>query len=514
MPSSVVSDLDSTVKQSLFGLYRARDFRALADRTQTLLDAHPGEPLLHSLRGAACLVLGQLDAAIQSYRQALAIQPGAAKLHNSLGLAYLRARRLGEAMASFGNAIRADAQFAEPRFNLGLILENLQKPGDAANAYQQAVQLEPNYCKAWCALAKVRWQLGQYERVVESYERALAIDATHVAAHRGLMQFLEQGNRHDALRQALDRARKALGTEHPLVRLQEGIVADIDGRGDTARNLLEQCQFDAADPLSSHDERLRLARLTSICMRLDDADATMEYAAGANRLARRASEAKGIEKNKFLSFMQNRQRYYTPENIANWPWNERQPGLPSHSPAVRAPHLERAMRDTRNAGEHPGASPLGGGPLDKGRLPPTTQPLFIIGFPRSGTTLLDAVLRGHPDIRVVEESAAVPAMVNDLCGAEDERLEMLGNLSDTAIERAKTIYFNALEEALLDEGNKAIGAGDALADANTDARAEGGSKPIVIDRFALKHALCGGNPSNIPERQVHPGASAPRRIRC
>ena len=72
------------------------------------------------------------------------------------------------------------------------------------------------------------------------------------------------------------------------------------------------------------------------------------------------------------------------------------------------------------------------------------QPVFVVGFPRSGTTLMDTVLRGHPGIEVAEESDAVPTMVNGLCGPSDKYLADLGGLSSDAIERAKSVYFEAL----------------------------------------------------------------------
>ncbi len=433
--------MDPKVAQSLFQLCRAGDFHTVERRTRALLVAHPKESLLHSLHGAACLETGQCEAAIESYRKALALRPGLAKVHNSLGIAYLRTGRLEEAMESFGGAIDNDAQFAEPRFNLGLILENRQRLGEAANAYHQAVQLDPGYCKARCALAKVLWQAGQFEQVAEHYERALATDATFMPAHRGLLQFLEQSNRHDELREAAQRAGGAVGTEHPLVRYYQGVLADIDGRTAEARSLLESCHQEPTDPLSRHDERMRLARLTGICDRLNDIDAAMQYADGANRLAREASVAKGIDKAGFLGFIENRRRYYRPENIGDARW-----------------------------GEPPADPHRAGNSRDGGKQRQRSAPVFIVGFPRSGTTLIDTILRGHPGTAVAEESAALPKVVNQLCGPTDQHLWGLGELSGAAIERARRTYFDTLERTIRKTEQQDSRTGGAAASVDTDRR--------------------------------------------
>ena len=76
--------------------------------------------------------------------------------------------------------------------------------------------------------------------------------------------------------------------------------------------------------------------------------------------------------------------------------------------------------------------------------PGIENPVFVIGFPRSGTTLLDTLLRGHPAIRVAEESNAVSAMVNRLSGQSDERLETLADLRDRDTDNIRKTYFDAL----------------------------------------------------------------------
>ena len=383
-----MTKIDSSTIKSLFELQRAGDYQTLLERTRSLLEINPDELALHSLSGSACLELEEYDAAIRSYQAALSIKPDFTKIHNSLGIAFLRNGQLKEAAGSFHNAVRYDSQFAQAWFNLGIVYENRQRLPDAAGYYKKATLLNPVYYQAFSSLAKVLWELREPAQVAEYFETALAIKGDYLPAHLGLMRFLEQSNQHEQLREAVSRARKALG-EHVMVRLYEGILADIEGMHEQARSLLENIAIEPADAPTRHSERMRLARLTRICDRLNDTISAIQYAQGANDLSQELSAANGIDKTRFLQFVENRRRYFTAENINRWPANQ-----PDQ----------------------------------------TRQPVFIIGFPRSGTTLIDTILRGHPSINMTEETDAVARMVNQLSGQSDERLENLANHSDSEVE--------------------------------------------------------------------------------
>jgi len=141
--------------------------------------------------------------------------------------------------------------------------------------------------------------------------------------------------------------------QHVLVGLYEGVLADIDGDYEGARSILESLQLDPGDPAGIHDERRITARLSRLCDRLNDPEAAMGYAITTNRLSRELGDAHGVRKETFLEYIEARQRYFIADNVRHWPAAASYTGEP---------------------------------------------PIFIVGFPRSGTTLLDTILRSerHP----------------------------------------------------------------------------------------------------------------------
>ena len=345
-------------------------------------------------------------------------------MHNSLGIAYLRSARIKSAAESFHNAVRYDPEFAQGWFNLGIVYENRQRLPEAAGYYKKATLLNPAYHQAFSSLAKVLWELRMPDQVAEYFEKALAIEEGYLPAHLGLMHFLEQSNRREKLRDAVTRARRVLGS-HFMVRLYEGILTDIDGEHEEAKALLEAITIEPADAWTRYGERTRLARLTHICDRLKDTAAAFQYAQSANDLSREISDGKGIDKAKFLQFVENRRCYFTAGNVNLWP--DITPEFRGQS-KISGEILTPTSEFDRNFTLTPGID----------------NPVFIIGFPRSGTTLLDTLLRGHPSIEVAEETGAVPAMANKLSGESDERLETLAGLSDRDIEGLRRTYFDAL----------------------------------------------------------------------
>ncbi len=71
-------------------------------------------------------------------------------------------------------------------------------------------------------------------------------------------------------------------------------------------------------------------------------------------------------------------------------------------------------------------------------------PAFLVGFPRSGTTLLEQVLDGHPAIQTLDEAPAVTAMANAFMALADGGAD-LGSLSGAQVEELRGIYFAAAE---------------------------------------------------------------------
>lgn len=75
------------------------------------------------------------------------------------------------------------------------------------------------------------------------------------------------------------------------------------------------------------------------------------------------------------------------------------------------------------------------------------QLVFLVGFPRSGTTLLDQILSGHPDIEVAEERNGLAYPGNFIIKTKNKTVpEALSSLTADEIANLRHMYFKAMKE--------------------------------------------------------------------
>ena len=88
--------------------------------------------------------LGQRDAAIKCYEQALTIKPDYADAHNNLGNTLKDLGQLDAAVKSLEKALAIKPDFAEAHYNLGSTLEGLGQLDEALASYNRAIVLKPD----------------------------------------------------------------------------------------------------------------------------------------------------------------------------------------------------------------------------------------------------------------------------------------------------------------------------------------------------------------------------------
>lgn len=158
-------------------------------------DALRGLGQLLGGRGYALQERGELDAAIECYQEALALDPSQAQACNNLGNAYKDQGRVAEAAASYRNAIAADRTLAEAHLNLGIVLHQAGVLGEAAECYRTALALKPALAEASLNLGYLLDQEGDARRAGECYRMAIAARPDFAEAHfNHALQLLQAGD--------------------------------------------------------------------------------------------------------------------------------------------------------------------------------------------------------------------------------------------------------------------------------------------------------------------------------
>lgn len=166
----------------------------------------PGLVDAHSNLGNALHALGQLDAALASYRKAFEIEPDGAEANSDLGTALLKLGMLQEAAVRFRRALEIKPNFALAHGNLGYALQNLGRLREAEASLRRAVELAPDFAAAHTNLGNALRDLGRFDDAVASHRRALQILPRFAEANVNLGNALRDLGQNDGALQCYRRA--------------------------------------------------------------------------------------------------------------------------------------------------------------------------------------------------------------------------------------------------------------------------------------------------------------------
>ncbi|EAZ91575.1 tetratricopeptide repeat protein [Crocosphaera chwakensis] len=136
--------------------------------------------------------LGDLEAAIALWDQALAIDPNFAPAWHNRGSALGTIGQLEEAIASFDRALAINGQDAEALNAKGQVLYSLQQWPEAIACWDQVLAIQPNYYQAWYNRGSALELLGQPSEAIESYQKAVEIEPTFELAQNRLQALSQE----------------------------------------------------------------------------------------------------------------------------------------------------------------------------------------------------------------------------------------------------------------------------------------------------------------------------------
>jgi tetratricopeptide (TPR) repeat protein len=307
--------------------------------------ARPGNAaILHDL-GLACLESGQLDAAIDALQQAVAANPRFADAHLRLGIVQEAAGLLDAALMSYRRASVALPSLADARYREAELLDSLGRIEEAAACYRRAASSAPKTTQGRMAAARVLLAAGRDTEAEKILRQALALDRGNAAVLELLGTVLAEAGRFQEARavlaQAIEMSPARAGAYYDLLRCGAPADAALVARmraavHETALDAIQLSRLHLALGKAAHDD--------------GDYEEAMTRFDAAERL-------------------RNTQLRFDPAAFD---------ALVDRLIATFTPQVfERA-------------APEGG---------PGPAPIFIVGLPRSGTTLVEQILSAHGDVR-------------------------------------------------------------------------------------------------------------------
>jgi tetratricopeptide (TPR) repeat protein len=316
--------------------------------------------------------IGRNDEAISAYRTAIRLKPDFALAHFNLGQAYRVAGRPGEALAAFRDALKIDRGNAEVYANMAAVLAELNRFDEAMNCHAQLAALKPDAAITHEVLGKITLERQDAAAAAEHFRRALTIDSNLDTAWHGLGTALQSLGEFDeaakCFRHMLELCPRAgVGV---IYRHLFDTGSDAIGAAD-----IEQVKAFLREP--NIPAVSRLAAGFALGKALDEAgqfDEAFTHYAQANSLVKQLRTSVG--------------EIYDPAAVHRL--NEQMMDVFTRS------YFEKR----RGWGEH------------------SELPVFVVGMPRSGTTLVQQIAASHPQVHGAGELSDIADITKSLGGTD------------------------------------------------------------------------------------------------
>ncbi len=407
-------DQDNAQFQSNLGEAERRRgrFRDAGVALARAVELNPRSPQAHNNLGILNYDREAYDAAEADYRRAIALAKNYPEAQNNLGNALRMLGRREEAVDAYQQALLQREKYPEAYNNLATVLRELGQSEESEHAYRKAIELQPGYLDAYVNLALMLSAESRYDEALRALGRALEIAPRHVPTLVAIARAqMKKANHHQAEQAA--RVALAIDPDNAVAQATLGEIFLDNDRFTEALAAFEGALSSAPD---SWETRNLYANCLKAVGRLDDALAQFErtlsdnpraYGCYANMadlvtftrdsphfeaMERILAEASEPDSAPFMSLHFAIGKAYDdvgdyPKAIAHW----------RTGATLRRKDLDYDETETANffAGimASYGADYFAGCPFEGN---PSAAPVFIIGMPRSGSTLVEQILTSHP----------------------------------------------------------------------------------------------------------------------
>ena len=361
---------------------------------QKALEIKPDYVAAQYSLGNTFMELGQLEEAVKSYKAALKLKPDFVEAINNLGIAFYKLQQMDDAIRSYERAITLDPDFADAHNNIGIVFSELGQLDEAIMSYKAAITLQFDYAEAHYNLGLIFHDLKRLDEATQSYKTAIAFQSDYADAHYNLgILYHDVGQ----LKMAIDSIKMAIkiNPENADTHKYLGNTFQSNGQIDEAIKCYEKAlsinpfHADAHRNLSTiknyihDDDQINLMQDLLLNGNLSQSDLVH-----INFALAKANEDLGKKDDLFKSLNEgNRLR----KEELNYSLNK---DLDDHSNLKRLINMNPS--NSKESVKFKSSK---------------IRPIFIVGMPRSGTSLVEQILSSHQKIHGAGELSTLNNLI-------------------------------------------------------------------------------------------------------
>lgn len=396
-----ILSLDTNHFETIFFLAILNAQTKKYDQAKQLLEKaiqiKPEMPELYNSLGLIHRDMGNFDQSLVCLKKAIRIFPEFAIAYNNMGIVYKDLDDVEQAEKNFLYSINLDPNNSDPYNNLGLIYRDSNQQNKAKKFFEKSLEINPKNLQTLNNFGNLYKNLGLIDKAENYFYEAIKININFLDSYVNLAVMYERINLNEKLKEIINKANKVFPS-NIILKLFHGQYLYKIKKFTEAIECLNQISF-SKNQLNR--ERLRYLTLAKCYDKLGDIDNSFKFYKKTNEI-NLEQKKDNIDKKQTLKIINERTSFFINEKIKSWSLNN----------------------------------------YNKSNF----NPIFLIGFPRSGTTLLDTILRSHPFINVIEEKPLVEELVISIHKEIVGDLKNLKNLNEKQIESLQNQYLENIKK--------------------------------------------------------------------
>jgi len=339
--------------------------------------------------------------------KAISIQPEMFEANHNLAILNLQLGNLDSSILYFEKSKKIKPKFPRIYFNLGLAYDRKKNIDLAIINFKKVNKLDPNNPVVLHNIGHLYTKKFETIKAEEYLIKSLDLDPNRIITYDELFSLYDRSNQIEKFSNLLDKAKKIL-SEKNLVSYYEAVFTYNQKNFKQTIQILENIDLKENYVSQNINKHSLLAKSYDQTCNFEKAYNHFKI----NNQLMNESYGKGVNEKSFIELVTQRINFFKNFNINRW--------------------KQHQLKDE------------------------FFQPIFLIGFPRSGTTLLDTILRTNKSIEIIEEKPVLRNFLRNLDIKIKNNFNHLDNLDKKFIQNMQNFYFEEREQYLENKKTKIV----------------------------------------------------------